>query len=59
VGPARAPWAGAPPATDHACRPAVPTPTSPDDNKLLSGFNDWLSAKPDEHVKQGLASFGK
>jgi len=27
--------------------------------QAASGFNDWLSAKPDEHVKQGLASLGK
>ena len=32
---------------------------NPDINKLLSGFNDWLSAKPDEYVRQGLASLGK
>lgn len=32
---------------------------NPNIDKLLSGFNDWLSAKPDAYIQHGLASLGK
>jgi hypothetical protein len=32
---------------------------NPDVDKLLAGFSDWLSTKPDDYIKQSLASVGK
>jgi hypothetical protein len=32
---------------------------NPNIDKLLSGFNDWLSAKPGAYIQHGLASLGK